>query len=98
MFETLDSARQQKAVSPGLTRLFFGTYGLAGALGASLDFYRHGLHRPVLWASKYWCSQSLWPGRGIHGWGLREESIEAGSCSWWSFWSSHISSKTSGTA
>jgi hypothetical protein len=48
MFETLDSARQQKVVSPGLTRLFFGTYCLAGALGASLDLYRHGLHRPVL--------------------------------------------------
>lgn len=47
MFETLDSVREHKAVSPGLARLFFGTYTLAGALGASLDLYRHGLHRPA---------------------------------------------------
>jgi len=47
MFETLDSIRGEKFVSSLSTRIFFLTYGVGGALGASIDFYRHGLHRPV---------------------------------------------------
>jgi len=48
MFETLDSVPHQKTVSAGLTRLFFGTYTLVGALGIFLDLYRHRLNRPVM--------------------------------------------------
>jgi hypothetical protein len=38
MFETLDSAPEQKAVKASLTRLFFGTYILVGASGIFLTF------------------------------------------------------------
>jgi predicted membrane channel-forming protein YqfA (hemolysin III family) len=67
MFETLETAHAQKAVSPRLARLFFGIYALTGAFGTFLDFHRHGLHRPVLlgleitmsvvsvaWLRNYW--------------------------------------------
>ena len=48
MFETLDSAPEQKKVRASLNRLFFGTYTLVGALGTFLDLYRHRLNRPVM--------------------------------------------------
>jgi hypothetical protein len=71
MFETLETAHEQKAVSARLARLFFGTYALVGALGTFLDFHRHRLHRPVLlgieitmflvsvaWLRNYWMGLS----------------------------------------
>ena len=48
MFETLESAQEKKVVPARLARVFFGTYSQVGAVVASLDLYRHGLHRPVL--------------------------------------------------
>ena len=45
MFETLDDIRREKLVSSLFTRTFFLTWGVFGALGAFMDFYRH---RPVL--------------------------------------------------
>jgi hypothetical protein len=47
MFETLDSAPEQKAVKASLTRLFFGTYILVSASGIFFDLHTYRLNRPV---------------------------------------------------
>ena len=47
MFETLDGTQEEKRVNALLTRLFFGTYTLVGALETLLDLYRHRLNKPV---------------------------------------------------